>query len=485
MIRLKSSADGWRGEIGASFTPAAAGLLAAAVLDVLAARGPLRRVLISYDGRRGGPAVAAAVQAAVQDRLNITATLCSGVPTPVASAAVSAGEFELAFLVTASHNPAGWNGLKIKSGVAGSISPALESEIESRYLALVEAAPAEPGADSDSDSADPAGPVSAAESPQPMIEAHLARVLARVGGSPGPPWRVVIDGLHGIAGPAMVRLADLLGWSVQPIGCEPDPDFGGLTPDPALADSRRRLSAAVRAGPADFGIVLDGDGDRVFLVGSDGGVVGCGELYALLLEQLYRGHPELPSRRIAVTSTTTSLPGRIAAEHGGEVLVTGVGFKNMAELLAGGQICAAGGNVGDLAFAPYGYDRDPSVVVALLSRLLADRGHSLDAALQGLRARHGRRHYLETAVGCPAGELDLPATAGALLANTGLGLEATSMNRVDGVRLALPERQWLSVRRSSTENLVRAYAEFSGPVLSEAELRAALQNALQPAGRTP
>ncbi|MEO6501808.1 MAG: phosphoglucomutase [Jatrophihabitantaceae bacterium] len=472
MLTLKSSADGWRGEIGASFTPAAAGLLAAAVLDALAAGDPLRRILISYDGRRDGAAVAAAVRAAVSDRLGIAGRLYRGVPTPVASAAVSAGEFDLAFLVTASHNPAGWNGLKIKYGVAGSISPTVERRIESRYLAL--AASPSPVAGSE-----PA----AAASPQPMIEAHLARVLARVGHSPGQPWRVVIDGLHGIAGPAMVRLAELLGWTAHPIGCDPDPDFGGLAPDPTVSASRRRLSAAVRAERADFGIALDGDGDRVVLLDSDGALVGCGEVYALLLDQLYRGYPELPSRRIAVTSTTTSQPGRVAAEHGGEVLVTGVGFKNMAELLAGGQICAAGGNVGDLAFAPFGFDRDPSVVVALLSRLLADSGQSLDAALARLRARFGRRHYLETSVSCPPGELDLPATAGALLANTGLGLRIASMNRVDGVRLALPEQQWLSVRRSSTENLVRAYAEFSEPVLSEAELRAALQDALRrPAG---
>jgi len=449
------------------------------VLDVLATRTAPRRILISYDGRRGGPAVAAAVQAAIGDRLVIPPALCSGVPTPVASASVSAGEFDLAFLVTASHNPAGWNGLKVKFGDAGSISAGLEERIENRYLALTRADAPIPPDEPDEPSA-PVATAQPAQPAQPLIEAHLARVLARVGSSPGRSWRVVVDGLHGIAGPAMVRLAELLGWTVHPIGCQPDPDFGGLTPDPSLAASRRRVSAAVRAEGADFGIVLDGDGDRVFVLSSDGGVLGCGELYALLLEQLYRSHPQLPNRRIAVTSTTTSLPGRVAAEHGGDVLVTGVGFKNMAELLAGGQICAAGGNVGDLAFAPFGADRDPSVVVALLGRLLADTGQSLDAALRRLRGKYGRRHYLETALGCPAGELDLPATAAALLANTGLGLEVASVTRVDGVRLALPGQQWLSVRRSSTENLVRAYAEFSGPVLTEAQLTAALHGALHP-----
>lgn len=477
MLRLKSSADGWRGEIGVAFTPATAALLATATLDALPARTAPRRVLIGYDGRRGGPEVAAAVHAAIRDRLVIGPTLCAGVPTPVASAAVSTGQFDLAFLVTASHNPAGWNGLKVKFGTAGSISAGLESVIEQRYLALATADPPP-------DRAVASQPAQPAQPAQPLIETHLAQVLARVGTGTGQPWRVVVDGLHGIAGPAMVRLAELLGWTVNAIGCQPDPDFGGLVPDPSLAASRHRASKAVRARHADFGIVLDGDGDRVFVLGPDGGTVACGELYALLLEQLYRGTARLPTRNIAVTSTTASLPGRVAAAHGGEVLVTGVGFKHMAELLADGRICAAGGNVGDLAFAPFGADRDPAVVLALLNRLLSDTGQSLEAALLRLRGRHGRRHYLETAVGCPAGSIDLPATATATLANTGLGLEVTSVTRVDGVRLALPEQQWLSVRRSSTENLVRAYAEFAGPVLTEDELRAALYGALHPPSST-
>lgn len=468
MLRLRSSADGWRGEIGAGFTPAAAGLLATAVLDVLAGRAPLRRVLISYDGRTGGADVAAAVHAAMTRHRAASTPLCyAGLPTPVASATVSSGTVDLALLVTASHNPAGWNGLKVKFGAAGSIPADIEAEIEDRYLALTRTATTAP---------EPAaGPPP--KPARPVIEGHLARVLARVGGGPGQPWRVVVDGLHGIAGPAMVRLAELLGWTVTGIGCDARADFAGLVPDPSLPASRLRIGATVRALAADFGIVLDGDGDRVFVVGPDGGVLGAGELYALLLEQLYRSHP--PRRPdIAVTSTTASLPGLIAAEHGGAAMVTGVGFKHMAELLSGGRICAAGGNVGDLAFAPFGADRDPSVVVALLARLLADTGESLAEAVHRLRERHGRRHYLETAVGCPAGDLDLATVATGLLAATGLDLPVLATQRVDGVRLALPRRQWVAVRRSSTENLIRAYAEFAGPVLTAAELGTALRAAV-------
>ncbi|MGI8664566.1 MAG: phosphoglucomutase [Jatrophihabitans sp.] len=471
---LKSSADGWRGQIGAGFDRRSAARLAAAALDVLAEQAPVRRVLIGYDGRRGGAEVAAAIATVVTRRLGAQPVLTGWLPTPIASAAVTEGRFDLALLVTASHNPASWNGLKLKYGATGSLGPALEARIESRHAELafdsLELVSALDGGT--------ASPV-IASAPDALIGEHLNRVLGRVGVAGGRPWRVVVDGLNGIAGTSAVRLARLLGWRVHPVACDPDPDFGFLTPDPALPAARTRLAAQVVGRGADFGIVLDGDGDRVFLVGSDGQVVESGELYALLLGHLYRSVPDLRPRAIAVTTTTTSLPGTVAAEHGGEVLMRPVGFKNMGELISDGQICAAGGSVGDLAFARYGRDRDPSVVLALLARLLVESDAGLDEVVSGLRQRYGRRSWLETAAGAPAGPLELDVLATTLLARTGLRLPVRSTSRIDGVRLELPDGQWLAVRRSTTEELVRAYAEFASDLITETHLQHALCAALR------
>src|SRR6185437_14947052 len=118
-MTLRSSADGWRGRIGVDFSPRTAGRLAAAALDVLAAERPLRRVLVSHDGRRDGAAAADRIAAAVERRLGRPAERTRWLPTPVASAAVLAGRYDLALLVTASHNPADWNGVKLKYGSAG------------------------------------------------------------------------------------------------------------------------------------------------------------------------------------------------------------------------------------------------------------------------------------------------------------------------------------------------------------------------------
>src|SRR6185437_1458292 len=248
--------------------------------------------------------------------------------------------------------------------------PRLEGEIDRRYATIAEPDP---------DQAFEQSQFSSDE----LIEAHLRTVLSRVGGSAGRPWTVVVDGLHGIAGPMLVRLAELLGWTVHPVGEQVEEDFGGLVPDPTLPESRQRLSQTIVATGADFGLVLDGDGDRIFLATSDGRTVQAGELYALLLAQHYRDVPDLRTRTIAITTTTTSQPGRVAAEHGGQVELRPVGFKNMAESMAAGRLCAAGGSVGDLAFARYGRDRDPCVVVALLARLLAEQRVSLDQAVAG------------------------------------------------------------------------------------------------------
>lgn len=466
---LRSSADGWRGRIGTDFSPLTAGRLATAALDVLAAEGPLDRVLVSHDGRRGGAAAADRIAAAVVRKLGRPADRTRWLPTPVASAAVMDGRYDLALLVTASHNPAGWNGVKLKYGRAGSLGPRLEAEIDRQYAAAV------------STDLDPAVPASSF-APDALIETHLRTVLDRVGGPVGQPWTVVVDGLNGIAGPALVRLAELLGWTVHPVGQQVEQDFGGLVPDPTLPASRQRLADTVVDTGADFGLVLDGDGDRIFLATSDGQTVQAGELFALLLAQHYRDLPELPTRTIAVTTTTTSQPGRVAAEHGGQVELRPVGFKNMAESMAAGRLCAAGGSVGDLAFARYGRDRDPCVVVALLARTLAAQRISLDQAVAGLRARYGRRHRLEASASAPAGPVELAELARAVLAGCGLALPVRSVGRLDGVRLELPDDQWLAVRRSTTEQLVRVYAEFAaGPStdqLTDQRLQAALVAAL-------
>lgn len=440
---LRSSADGWRGRIGASFTPDAVAALTACVVETLAPR----TVLITHDGRTGGiEATAAAVascRTAGVERLRVVTHL----PTPVATRAVTRGECDVALLVTASHNPPADNGLKVKVHPGGPPELALEHRINELYA--TRPVPADPGT----------WPAVAAERPDRYVAEHIA--FARPEG-PLRPLRVVVDGLGGIAGEPVARLAEAFGWRVHRIGCVPDAAFGGLRPDPALPASRRRAAAAVTETGADLGIVLDGDGDRVFLVDDRGETVAPHDLLALLIEYRHRTRRLGPGLGFGVTVSTGTAVRSVASELGRAVLERPIGFKHLAPLLAGGRVDAAGGSVGDLAFTEYSVDRDPFTALGLVAQMLSEPGTGLRGRLAALHRRLGPLRWFEAKVPGTGDEDELAMAGRDALAGLGLSAAISAMSTVDGVKFWLDHGQWLLLRPSTTESGVRLYGELLG-----------------------
>ncbi|AGK49821.1 phosphoglucomutase/phosphomannomutase, alpha/beta/alpha domain III family protein [Burkholderia thailandensis MSMB121] len=476
-MRMRRSADGWRGLIGSTFTPERAARLAAAIVTAVRAHdggGP--RVVVGYDGRRLGQRAARLVARAAGDAGARAVRIVEHLPTPTASYLVSAGDAELALLVTASHNPPEWNGVKAK----GRPGCPLDAELERRADALFDDSeraaggarfgeppgepPGEPSGKADEARADDArGPGDAIFEEcdaSPWIDRHVAHVLSRLPATPERPLRVVVDGLGGIAGGAMLRLCGALRWSATPLGCTPSATFGGVAPDPSLPASRRRAADAVRTGRADLGLVVDGDGDRVYAIDGDGRTVEPHELFALLLAHRHRrryGHPE---RGIAITAATGALVRRMCAQWSRPVVELPVGFKHLSPLLVDGRIDAGAGGVGDLAFAEFGVDRDPFGAVALLADLLATSGQPLASLVAGLRRRYGRFDWLESRVDGNATAPQLRAAGRRALERCGFDARAARITTVDGVKFSLDSGEWLLLRPSTTEGGIRVYGEL-------------------------
>lgn len=442
-LPLRNGADGWRGLIGTSFTPGSAARLVACAVAAVSAK----RVLVTYDGRQGGRAAARLAGAAARQAGAGSVSLVPHLPTPTVSAAVRRGVADLAVLVTASHNPAGWNGVKIKTAPGCSLPGHVEQEIDRRYRE---------GAFDVGDSL-PAWPEEGEDAAR-LVGEHLAEVLAKAD-TPAAPVRVVVDGLSGIAGAPMARLCAALGWEVRESGCVAAADFGGLVPDPTLPDSRRRAAEQVLATGADLGIVLDGDGDRICVIDHRGGDVLPHEVFALLLEHRHRRGGT--SRGIALTTATGSAARQVAVRLGVAVTEVAVGFKHLTPLLLSGRADAAAGGVGDLAFAEYGMDRDPFAAVVLLAGLLAHSGRPLADLADDLRARTGARDWLEFRVPGVLGPAALRAAGHRALARVGLAGSVRSVTRVDGVKFWLDEAQWLLLRPSTTEGGTRVYGEMN------------------------
>jgi phosphomannomutase len=456
-LRLKASADGWRGLIGGAFTARAAAILTACGVEAVARdHGPCS-VLITHDGRAGGEEAAAEAARSAAAAGARRVRLAPHLPTPVMATAVRLGHAELAVSITASHNPPQWNGVKFKTTPGCPPPPELEADIDRHFAQRIAAG----GGDA------PTPIRITPERPEPYLEEHIAEALKHLERRQTRPLRAVVDGLSGIAGDAVARLCERLGWTVRRVGCRPDPEFGGLAPDPSLPTSRTRLAACVRAVHADLGIVLDGDGDRIYVLDERSRTILPHELLALLLEHRHRNGRLHPGSGVAVTSSAGTAIHEAARRLGVPLREVRIGFKHLSPLLAADRVDLAGGSVGDISCAEFGPDRDPFAAVVLLADLLADSDGTLADLVDDLRARIGPLTWFEARVETRTVDDALSAVGCRALADCGLAGSIGAVTDVDGVKFWLDRGQWILLRASTTEGGVRLYGELGDPRAAE------------------
>ncbi|MBO9172325.1 hypothetical protein J5275_28890 [Rhizobium sp. L245/93] len=277
------------------------------------------------------------------------------------------------------------------------------------------------------------------------------------------PFRVVVDGLGGIGEFAMVRLGAELGWYVIPCGGKPSFTFGGASPDPSKPEARQRTRLRILQEGADFGIVLDGDGDRIYTLDEAGNTILPHDLMALIL----RHEIDAGSRisRVAITQST-GMSIRLAAAHFGVALSeTQIGFKYLAPMLLSGDADIAGGAVGDLAVRGWSTDRDPFAIATLVSEMLSSGSTPLSCQVKEIHDHFGtaRLVWLENFFEVPV--LPTPAQYAGILSRLGTALEFTESRLTElvggTVRLTSNDKQWLMFRSSTTEHGVRLYGEVT------------------------
>jgi phosphomannomutase len=441
--RVTLGADGWRGRIGEGFTPATAAMVGEAAAQVLGARGA-RTALISHDARRLSAASAQAVVAAVAPHLR--ATLVPHLPTPVATHELRQRNFDMAILITASHNPADWNGVKVRVAPGIPVDRGTEQEIEYR-LDEGRTANGAPGL----------GVAAEANEAERFVSGHADRILA-LAGDAVPHAHIVVDGLHGIAGPPIAAICRAFGWQTHELGSVPDPSFRGLVPDPVLAASRGRAAKAIRETGADFGLVLDGDGDRLWVLDQHGAPVPPAVLFAMLLEQEARHWKRRLPVALTVACGAALVP--VCQTLKIPVIEVPVGFKHIAPLLASGKALAGAGGVGDLAFTPYCFDRDPAVALALLARLLRSARTGRPGVLvKRFADRYGWMFREERHVRTASENQDAAEVGGAVLERLGLSADVLAITKIDGIKFTLKGGGWILLRPSSTEGGFRVLIE--------------------------
>lgn len=432
------SASGIRGVVGSGMDPSTAARYGAAFGGVLREEGepaPGERILVGRDSRTSGPILVDAVAAGLRGTGWDVADL-GVVTTPTGLLAVQDdGDARGGMLVTASHNPAPWNGLKLAGADGTFVSPGRGRRVQEVF----EAGP--PWAPWDG----LGGRTGAPGAPERHVERILALEITPRDRIAAAGLHVAVDTVRGAAGPVMRRLMAELDCRLEGVDLEPDGRFP-REPEPR-PENLERLAGAVRGSGADLGMAVDPDGDRLALV--DGSGEPLGEDLTLALAVRY----VLGRRRgpVVTNLSTSRVVADVAEEAGAEVHLSPVGEANVAGRMREVDAVIGGEGNGGVMVPDLHLTRDAPLAAVLVLGELASSGESLAGLADGLPSyRIAKRRAPR-----PGGSLE-PAYR-ALLEGAPGGPEA---DRQDGLRLDWPARRsWVHVRPSGTEPIVRVIAE--------------------------
>ncbi len=451
--------DGWRGILGVDITVERMLPVAAAAARELESSAPeglsSREVVIGYDRRFLAPELAAAIAAAVRGA-NLTPVFsASPTPTPASSWAVVERRALGALVITASHNPPEWLGLKIKGPFGGSVEGDFTARVERRLAAGGISVPIA----GDTEQFDAMGAYVAGLRAKVDTDA-LAVGLERLG------LRVIVDPMHGSAAgvlPALLGPTAVDSGVIREIRSNRDPLFGGHPPEP-LAPYLEELIAAVRAstvaGQPAMGIVFDGDGDRIAAIDENGRFCSTQLLMPLFIDHLARARA-LPGTVIKTVSGS-DLMALVAEDLGRQVIEMPVGFKYIAAEMLAGEVLVGGEESGGVGFGMHLPERDAPFAALLLIEALVEGGVPLGQRIDALQARCGGgaaydRLDLRLADMAARGRLErfLAETP----PNEVAGVQVQQVISTDGVKLRLGPSHWLMLRFSGTEPVLRLYCE--------------------------
>lgn len=448
MTAIKFGTDGWRGVIAEDFTFANARIVAQSIARYVVRYEDARKgVIIGYDHRFASDAIAAAVAEVLSASGTPVFLTDKPCPTPAVSLLVRQRAAAGGLMITASHNPYQWNGIKYKASYGSSALPSIVAQIE-KELDVVQ----QKGVPPLPARKDLIQPVE----PRALYLDTLEKLVdwKRLGGAKR---RFVSDVMHGSAAGLLVELFRRNGVACDEIRGTRDPRFGGVHPEP-IEPHIEGLRQAVLAGKFDAGLCADGDGDRIGAIDRDGTFVNPHQIFALLVWHL-AGTRSLPGD-IAKTFSVTKLIDKLAAKFGRKLHETPIGFKYICELMLDQNILIGGEESGGIGTSLYLPERDATVSALFLAELMAWHDKSLGELLAALHSEFGEYHYGRVDLDVKPGQKEkaIAHFSNGKLARI-LDLPVIRLEDMDGIKLYLSDVGWVMVRASGTENLLRVYCE--------------------------
>jgi phosphoglucomutase len=447
--------SGWRGVIADDFTFAGVRRASAAIAGHASARKKNPKLVVGHDTRFFSSEFARTSAGVLRENGCAIVFCPEPTPTPVQAHAIIHNKFDGGVNITASHNPAEYNGLKFSGADGGPALPEITKDIEKRAAALPddEESHFQDIAD-DFERIDPRGPYFAQL--KKMIRFD---VLAKTQGN------FAYDALHGCGAGWLDRILTDHGMTVESIRTRRDVLFDGSGPDPS-EQNLAPLTKLVLEKKSLAGLATDGDADRFGILDRDGTFVQPNHILGLVFDYLLQTRGEKLGAQRSVA--TTHLIDAVARLHGVKTYETPVGFKYVGPLLREGKIALGGEESAGMTIHGHLPEKDGILACLLVAEMIAARQASLQDQLRDLFRRVGAEFW-------PVREnLHLPAEAQAKLPQRLLenftefaGHKVARTDRTDGLQLIFDDDSWILMRPSGTEPVVRIYTEAAQLVAAQ------------------
>jgi len=456
MSKIKFGTDGWRGVIADDFTYDNVRRVAAAIAAyVRKHEDPSRGVVVGYDTRFSSDQVAR-VAAEVLSSAAIPVKLTNDyTPTPAISLAVKQLGAAGGVVITSSHNPWNWNGVKFKAKFGGSATPQIIRQIEEQLDAGTRVN----------------GTKAAIEEVdlKPSYVEALCR-FADLEQIRKAKLKFAVDSMYGSGRGVLSKIFRDHGVEHLAIRQELNPLFPGINPEPIEPNLAMLQQTVVREG-CQAGLANDGDADRIGAVAEDGSFVDSHKIFAVLLRWLLE-RKRWPGEVVRAFNTTRMID-RIATKYGRRFHECPIGFKYIADLMMEREIVIGGEESGGIGYSRYLPERDGILNALLLANVMAEEGKPLGQLVADLQREYGPHYYARLDLHI-SDEVKGHAIERAQAKGTrALGsFSILKKEGLDGVKLFLDAptegkgaEAWVLLRASGTEPLLRVYAEAASPEL--------------------
>lgn len=432
---IKFGTDGWRGIIADNYTFKNLKIVVQAVADYL---GAGKTVAVGFDTRFMSGQFAE-IAARVLDANGIKVVLSEGpVPTPALSFAVKTRKCDLGVMITASHNPAEYNGFKIKVPSGGAAGEDVTNAVES----LLAKNPVK------------VSPTLQNISKQDLTLAYVKFIRSYIDLKKirNKKFKILVDVMYGSGNSFIAQVLKGTDIKVEFMRNTVNPSFGGGRPEP-VEENLQELKARVKNEKFDLGIALDGDADRIAAVAKGGIFIHPQKILGLLA--LHLNEDRHVSGGIVKTICGTTMIDNIAEYLKVKLYETPVGFKYISNLMEIKDVVTGGEEAGGMGVKGYIPERDGTMAGLLLLEMMVYRNKDMGRILAEVEKKFGKFYYLRLDLKLAASKQlkkeDLPGEI--------LGKKVVEIKDFDGIKLILSDGSWLMFRGSGTEPLMRIYTE--------------------------